>query len=85
MIYYSRGPADAASRVLVAVSLDPHGAQEADFEVPLWLFGLPDGGGVEVEDKLNDARFRWTGKIQRLRLTPERPYAIWKIAPAEGA
>ena len=25
--------------VLVAVNLDPHHAQEADFEVPLWEFG----------------------------------------------
>ena len=26
--------------ILVAVSLDPHAAQEATIEVPLWEFGL---------------------------------------------
>ncbi len=30
--------------VLVAVNLDPHNAQGAHFEVPLWEFGLADRG-----------------------------------------
>jgi starch synthase (maltosyl-transferring) len=69
--------------ILVAVSLDPHGAQEAAFEVPLWEWNLPDDGAVEVEDLMRGHRFVWQGKIQRLRLDPaDLPFAIWRIAPA---
>jgi len=72
--------------ILVAVNLDPHTAQEAAFEIPLWEWALPDSGTLEVEDLLTDRRFTWTGKLQRLRLDPaELPYAIWRIAPAGGA
>jgi starch synthase (maltosyl-transferring) len=85
ILYYSKSAEGHAGLILVAVSLDPHAAQEADFEVPLWLFGLHDGESVAVEDMLSADRFRWTGKIQRMRLTPDRPYAIWRIAPRAGA
>jgi starch synthase (maltosyl-transferring) len=71
--------------LLVAVSLDPHHAQEATFELPLWEWGLPDDGSVSVEDLMRDARFIWTGKLQRVRLDPaELPFAIWRVAPFSG-
>ena len=35
-------PDRARTVLLFAVNLDPHNAQGADFEVPLWEFGLPD-------------------------------------------
>jgi starch synthase (maltosyl-transferring) len=82
VLYYSRPAPDQAHRILVAVSLDPHNVQEADFEAPLWLFGLPDSGRLDAHDLLRGEHVRWTGKIQHVRLTPERPYAIWRIAPA---
>jgi len=85
VIYYSKGSAEDGSLILVAVSLDPHHAQEADIEVPLWLFGLPDDGTVQVEHLVTHRRFRWSGKVQHVRLTPEEPYAIWRISPMEGA
>ena len=69
--------------ILIAVSLDPHSAQEADFEVPLWTWKLPDHGSVAVEDLVLGHRFVWTGKMQHVRLDPAvLPYAIWRIAPA---
>ena len=79
ILYYEKATADRTNVVLVAVSLDPFAVQEADFEVPLWNFGLGDGGAVAVEDLLGGQRFTWTGKNQRLRLTPEAPYAIWRV------
>ena len=42
------GPED--DFLLFAVNLDPHNAQGAHFEVPLWEFGLPDEASIEVED-----------------------------------
>ncbi|MEH6663225.1 MAG: alpha-1,4-glucan--maltose-1-phosphate maltosyltransferase [Brevundimonas sp.] len=80
VLYFSKTAPGHDDRILVAVNLDPHHPQAADFEVPLWEFGLGDGDSVAVEDLLEGHAFRWAGKIQHLRLTPERPYAIWRIS-----
>jgi starch synthase (maltosyl-transferring) len=79
VLYFSKTAPGRDERILVAISLDPFAAQEADFEVPLWLHGLEDWDGIEAEDLLDGHRFRWTGKVQHLRLDPERPYALWRI------
>jgi starch synthase (maltosyl-transferring) len=63
--------------VVVAISLDPHGPQDTHFELPLWRWGVPDVGGVEVEDLVWEQRFTWIGKTQHVRLDPNAPYAIW--------
>jgi starch synthase (maltosyl-transferring) len=80
LCYYKRTPDNL---IVVAVNLDPHHSQEADFEVPLWKFGLPDHASIQAVDLINGNRFTWHGKIQHLRLDPQhRPYAIWRlIAP----
>jgi starch synthase (maltosyl-transferring) len=80
VIYYARQEPDSASYLLFHVLLDPHNAQEGDFEVPLWEFGQPDDGSVMVEDLLHGNSFTWHGKTHRLRLDPHtRPYAIWRL------
>ena len=57
-------------------------AQEADIEIPLSEWNLPDHGALLVHDLLHDRHFTWTGKRQRIRLDPlGLPYAIWRIAP----
>ncbi len=69
--------------LLIAVSLDPYNVQEADIEVPLWEWGLPDGGTLAVEDLFRGRSFAWTGKIQRIRLDPnELPFSIWRLSAA---
>jgi starch synthase (maltosyl-transferring) len=65
--------------------LNPAHAEEADFEIPLWEWGLPDSGALLVHDLLRGGSFVWHGKIQHMRLTPDAPYAIWRICPAEAA
>jgi starch synthase (maltosyl-transferring) len=85
ILYFSKRAPGQGDLILVAVSLDPRQPQEADIEVPLWLFGLADHQSVQVEDLLGGRRFRWTGKVQRLRLTPDHPYALWRIAPLKDA
>ncbi len=78
-------PADSCERfgdnvVMVAVNLDPFNAHEATLELPLWEFGVPDDGVLEVEDLVNGSRFGWRGKHQSLRLDPfVCPYAIWRV------
>jgi len=79
ILYFSKTARGRTHRLLVAISLDPFAAQEADFEVPLWLHGLQDWDGIDVEDLLAGRQIRWIGKIQHMRLEPERPYAIWRM------
>jgi hypothetical protein len=79
VLYFSKGGGQSDYRILVAVSLDPHGSQDAEFEIPLWRLDLGDDATVQVEDLLTSRRFGWSGKIQHVRLTPEHPYAIWRI------
>ena len=87
VILYGRMTDDLASFVLVAVSLDPHNAQGADIEVPLWEFGLPDNARIDAIDLVTGAPFTWEGKWQNVYLTPnDRPYAMWRLmGPARNA
>jgi len=85
ILYYGRRTPNRKSFILVAVNLDPHAAHGADFEVPLWEFGLPDEASIEVEDLINGERFTWTGKVQHMHLDPAvRPYAIWRLLGGEA-
>lgn len=82
VLYYGKAAPGHEDRILVAVSLDPHNAQEADFEIPLWEWGLSDDRALECEDLLRGTRRVWHGKIQHMRLQPDAPYAIWRVRPA---
>ena len=86
ILVYGKCVPGARDMVLVAVSLDPHRAQETGFEVPLWEWKLPDDGAIEVEDLVAGHRFTWHGKNQHLRLDPSvLPFAIWRLAPRSAA
>ena len=80
VLYFEKASADRSNVVLVAISLDPNQPQEADFEIPLWDWGLPDDGALHATDLLSGDAFTWHGKYQHLRLTPEHPYAIWRVS-----
>jgi starch synthase (maltosyl-transferring) len=82
ILYYEKATPDRSNVLLVAVSLDPHNAQEADFEAPLWNWGLSDDAALEAEDLVRGTRTVWTGKRQHVRLDPAMPYAIWRARPA---
>ena len=79
VLYYEKSTFDRSNVLLIAVSLDPAGVQEADFEVPLWEWGHRDDGTVEAADLLSGQAVTWHGKMQHVRLTPDRPYAIWRV------
>jgi starch synthase (maltosyl-transferring) len=79
VLYGKRDPIDR-SMVLVAVSLDPHNAQEAAIEVPVWEFGLDDQAAISVTDLMRGENFMWHGKHQRIRLDPsDLPFRIWRL------
>ncbi|MCW5695748.1 MAG: alpha-1,4-glucan--maltose-1-phosphate maltosyltransferase [Bauldia sp.] len=68
--------------LLILVNLDPHNVQTADYEVPLWEFGVPDHGWIDAEDLILGIRFTLNGKIHRITLDPDdRPVMIWRLIP----
>jgi starch synthase (maltosyl-transferring) len=80
ILLFGKGTPGTGEKILVAVSLDPHNAQEADIEIPLWEFGLPDSGALDTTDLMRGHRFTWHGKIQHIRLDPsDLPFAIWQV------
>jgi starch synthase (maltosyl-transferring) len=82
IIYYGKMTAAKDNIILIAVNLDPHDAQAAHFEVPVWELNLPDWGDVEVEDLFTGSKFVWHGKVQHVWLDPNvNPCAIWRITP----
>ena len=82
LLYFVKATPDRSNVVLVAINLDPYGVHEADFELPLWRWGLTDEATVAVTDLLDGRRFAWQGKRQRVRLDPSvNPYAIWRVSP----
>jgi starch synthase (maltosyl-transferring) len=79
ILYGKPDPIDG-SLVMVAVSFDPHIAQEAAIEVPLWEFGLGDQATIWVTDLMRGDSFMWHGKYQRIRLDPsDLPFQIWRL------
>lgn len=82
ILYFGKRTADLANFVLVAVCLDPDNAQEADFELPLWEFGLADDAAMGGEDLMNGHQWTWYGKRQRMRIEPwHLPFGIWRLHP----
>jgi starch synthase (maltosyl-transferring) len=80
ILYFGKATANQHNFILVAISLDPHQAQEAHFEVPLWELGLSDGASIEAEDLMNGHRWWWHGKTQFMRIEPwHLPFGIWRL------
>jgi len=81
ILYFGKRSADGSNFILVAVNLDPHNAQEANFELPLWEMGLPDDAQTQGEDLMSGHRWTWYGKYQFMRLEPwNQPFGIWRIS-----
>jgi len=84
ILFFEKATPGRENVLLVAISLDPNNVQEADVELPLWKFGLPDHGSFAVEDLMRHHRFTWTGKYQRIRCDPDEiPFSIWRISPKD--
>lgn len=82
ILYFGKRTRGLDNFILVAVCLDPHQAQEAHFELPLWEFGLGDDAELEGEDLMNGHRWTWCGKMQWMRIEPwHLPFGIWRVRP----
>ncbi len=82
VLFYEKATPDRSNVLLIAVSLDPHNAQSAAIELPLWEWRLPDQATLACEDLLHDVRFTLASKWQRVNLTPDAPCTIWRARPA---
>nr|VFJ56553.1 MAG: alpha-1,4-glucan:maltose-1-phosphate maltosyltransferase [Candidatus Kentron sp. FW] len=56
--------------IVVVVNLDPHHAHESHVSLPIDEFGIHPGEGYEVHDLLTEARYRWRGETNWVRLDP---------------
>ena len=84
ILYFGKRTADKSNFILVAISLDPHNAQEANFELPLWELALDDNADTRGEDLMNGHRWIWHGKTQWMRIEPwHQPFGIWRIEKAQ--
>lgn len=79
IIFFEKSSPARDNVLLVGVSLDPHNVQEADVEIPLWTWNLPDHGTLNLEDLISGQKFSLTGKWQHLRLEPHLPFSIWRV------
>ncbi|MEZ2126893.1 MULTISPECIES: maltotransferase domain-containing protein [unclassified Sinorhizobium] len=81
IMFYEKASAGRENALLIAVNLDPYNAHEADVEIPLWSWNLPDDGALDLEDLIAGHKFTWSGKVQHLRLDPHAglPFGIWRV------
>ena len=79
---FEKATADRGNAIVTAISFDPHGVQETGFEFPFWHWGVSEQAAFDVENLATGERSVWRGKAQFVRLTPEAPYAVWRIRPA---
>jgi len=82
VMFFEKSTADRSNVVLVAISLDPHGAQEADIELPLSSWRIAEDGALAMQDLITDKLAIWRGKRHVVRLTQDQPYALWRASPA---
>lgn len=81
IMFFEKTSAGRENALLIAVNLDPYNAHEADVEIPLWSWNLPDHAALPLEDVISGKRFTLTGKVQRIRLDPHNglPFSIWRV------
>ncbi len=72
VLFFEKATPDRTNVVLVAISMDAGAPQYAELTVP----------GTEGTDLLTGQPFRWSDRIQRITLPPDRPYAMWRLHSA---
>jgi starch synthase (maltosyl-transferring) len=88
LLFYSKATSDLSNIVLVVVNLDPRSVQWGTVRVPTAELGLDETHSYEVHDLLSDARYRWQGQSNYVRLDPSISPAhilrVEQIGPKSG-
>ncbi|MCW8193902.1 alpha-1,4-glucan--maltose-1-phosphate maltosyltransferase [Proteobacteria bacterium 005FR1] len=78
VLFYAKHTHDFGNIVLVAISLDPHGSQDAWLKVPDDLVG--GGKGFRVTEMMRDIDMPWGHDVQHWHFNPgEIPFAIFQV------
>jgi starch synthase (maltosyl-transferring) len=79
VMFYSKITEDRSNLLLIAVSLDPFAPQEAILDMPLFELGIQPDEVYQVHELLSDERALWQGPTAQVRLTLDKPAAIWSV------
>lgn len=79
ILFFSKSALGGDSVVVAAISLDPHAAQAGTLHFPFWLLGLPDDAALPLRQLYDDYAFTLQGPQLYLELTPNRPFALWRL------
>ena len=78
VLCFEKATPDRSNVLIVAISFDPGRPQSVTFDLP----GAAGSAAVEADDLLTGQRAVRAPGRQRIDLTPDHPYAIWRILPA---
>ena len=81
VLLFEKATPDRSNVVLVAISMDYRAPQSSPISIPFWRW-TPEPGALEVSDLLGGGHERWYERQRYVTLTPDRPYAIWRLSPA---
>ncbi|RYF59472.1 MAG: alpha-1,4-glucan--maltose-1-phosphate maltosyltransferase [Comamonadaceae bacterium] len=79
ILLFTKATPERDNVILVAINMDPFNTQSGGFELPLWQFGLPDDAALHVSDLVAGNSVVWHGKHQSVTLSPDLPYAVWRL------
>ena len=80
VLVFEKATPDRSNVVWIAISLDVRGPQTADVEMPFWRY-TPEPAAIAATDLLTDATWTQRDHTVSLTLTPDRPYAVWRLMP----
>jgi starch synthase (maltosyl-transferring) len=81
ILFYGKRSADGQNTVWVAVNLDPFQAHEARLHLPMRELGVTSEDRLQVHELITDERQLWRGPAHTIRLDPQEPAAILRVAP----
>ena len=81
ILFYGKRSADGQNTVWVAVNLDPFQAHEARLHLPMRELGVTSEDRLQVHELITDERQLWRGPAHAIRLDPQEPAAILRVAP----
>jgi starch synthase (maltosyl-transferring) len=81
ILLFEKATPDRSNVVLVAISLDTRNPQSSPASLPFWRFA-PEPAALDVADLIGGGDERWWDRSRTVMLTPDRPYAIWRLSPA---
>ena len=81
ILFYGKRSADGLNTVWVAVNLDPFQAHEARLHLPMRELGVTSEDRLQVHELITDERQLWRGPAHTIRLDPQEPAAILRVAP----